>query len=131
MVKDGSTIILGGLREEQKTASSKQLPFLGNIPFLGFMFRDRSNKTERTELLVLLTPTIITGDTLVTSDKRALGTEPGKGYEEYPAFTTQTELKEPQAPPEEKIKPYLEYSVFKEAKESKPTIKGEEQYEIK
>ncbi|MBU0503141.1 MAG: secretin N-terminal domain-containing protein [Candidatus Omnitrophota bacterium] len=66
MVKDGSTIVIGGLRKEQETSSSQQTPFLGSIPFLGNLFKVRSHDKDTTELLILLTPKIISGDYLVT-----------------------------------------------------------------
>jgi len=129
MVKDGSTIIIGGLRKEEKTANSEQFPVLGKIPFLSFFFRSSSNKTERTELLVMLTPHIISGDTLTTGDERTFGTKLGKEYKEYSPFIEQAEFKptkeipekkiEPKEAPEEEIKPYREYKTFKEEQEKK------------
>ncbi len=135
MVKDGATIIIGGLRKEEKTSSSEQLPFLGKIPLLGFLFRSGSNKTERTELLVMLTPHIISGDVLTTGDEREFGTKPGKEYKEYPSFTEKAEFKppkklpeqeiRPKEAPEEEIKPYREYPALNEKEEEGPKIKGD------
>ncbi len=67
LVKDGSTIIIGGLRKEQKVYTSRQVPFLGSIPFLGRFFSVKSDSKENTELLIVLTPKIITGEVLVSS----------------------------------------------------------------
>jgi type II secretory pathway component GspD/PulD (secretin) len=67
LVKDGSTVVIGGLRKESKVSSTQQTPFLGSIPFLGRLFKVKSNSTENTELLIILTPRIITGETLVSS----------------------------------------------------------------
>jgi type II secretory pathway component GspD/PulD (secretin) len=67
LVKDGSTVVIGGLRKEQKVSLTSQTPFLGSIPFLGSLFRVKSDSTENTELLIILTPRIITGETLVSS----------------------------------------------------------------
>jgi len=138
MVKDGATIIIGGLRKEEKTSSSEQVPILGKIPILGFLFRSGSNKTERTELLVMLTPHIVSGETLTTGDEREFGTKPGKEFKEYPSFTEEAEFKppkeapekkvEPKEAPEEEIKPYREYKPLKE-EEVKTTIKGGENNE--
>ena len=142
MIKDGATIILGGLRKEEKISSSEQVPILGKIPLLGFFFRSSANKTERTELLVMLTPHIVSGDTLTTGDEREFGTKPGKEYKEYPAFTEKPDFKPPQEipekvispkeAPEEEIKPYREYTTLKEEKEEselEPLIKGDESNE--
>lgn len=139
MVKDGSSIILGGLRKEEKTASSEGVPFLSKIPILGFFFKSSTNRTERTELLVMLTPYIVSGDALVTGDERDFGTKPGKEYKEYPAFTEQADFKpakeapveeiEPKEAPEQEIKPYREYPSFKEEEESEAIIEGDEDNE--
>ncbi|MDD5731193.1 MAG: secretin N-terminal domain-containing protein, partial [Candidatus Omnitrophica bacterium] len=51
MVKDGSTVIIGGLRKDQKVENIQQTPFLGSIPFLGKLFSYKTKSDERTELL--------------------------------------------------------------------------------
>ncbi len=66
IAKDGATIMIGGLGREEKTEDSKQVPFLGSIPLLGFFFRSSSQKVERVELMIILTPIIFEGDKLVT-----------------------------------------------------------------
>jgi type II secretory pathway component GspD/PulD (secretin) len=86
LVKDGSTVVIGGLRKEQKVSSTQQTPFLGSIPFLGGLFRVKSDSTETTELLIILTPRIITGETLVSSagvkNPGQMGFKGTKDYEE-------------------------------------------------
>ncbi len=111
MVKDGTTIVIGGLRKEEKTSSYEQLPWLGNIPLLGNLFKTGNGKKERTELLILLTPHIITGDKFTTGDDREFHHKPeGKEYEAYPSLTDQTDYKPPVAPLGENIKSYVEYT---------------------
>ncbi|MFH1678182.1 MAG: secretin N-terminal domain-containing protein [Candidatus Omnitrophota bacterium] len=66
MVKEKSTIIIGGLRKEQDTDTSSRVPFLSRIPFLGKLFSMSTKNKTRTELLIILTPTLISGDVLVT-----------------------------------------------------------------
>jgi len=140
MIKDNATIVIGGLRREDKTSSSDQVPILGKIPFLGFFFRSGSKKTERTELLVMLTPHIVSGDTVTTGDDRDFGIKPGKDYKDYPAFTEKADFQPPKeipekiinpkpAEPEDEIKAYRQYPALKEEKEYKPTIKGESENE--
>ncbi|MBI3602449.1 MAG: secretin and TonB N-terminal domain-containing protein [Candidatus Omnitrophica bacterium] len=125
MVKDGSTIIIGGLRKEEKASSSTGIPFLSKIPFIGLFFQSGSKKTERTELLVMLTPHIVTGDTLVTGDEREFGTKPGKEYQPYKPFLADTDLEPAQHVIEQKMKPYREYGDLKpQLKELAPVIKG-------
>lgn len=127
MIKDGSTIIIGGLRKEEKSLNSDHVPILGKIPFLGFFFRSRTDTTDRTELLVMLTPHIVSGDILTTGEEREFGVKPGKDYQEYSPFQTETDFKPAQAAPEDKIKPYRQYMTFKEEiDQAEPALKGEE-----
>ena len=59
MVKDGHTIVLGGLFKEETTLGRTQVPILGDIPFLGELFKKTADSSKRTELIVLITPHII------------------------------------------------------------------------
>ncbi|HEX7624438.1 MAG TPA: type II secretion system secretin GspD, partial [Anaeromyxobacteraceae bacterium] len=61
-VKNESTIVIGGLIQERKIESVHKTPLLGDIPVLGYLFRDRSTTTSRTNLLLFLTPYIIHGE---------------------------------------------------------------------
>ncbi|MCX5634422.1 MAG: hypothetical protein NTW55_01075, partial [Planctomycetota bacterium] len=60
IVKDGQTIVIGGLFRDKITSSKTQIPLLGDIPFVGAAFRGTTDSTERQEVIVLLTPHIIT-----------------------------------------------------------------------
>ena len=59
MVKDGQTIVIGGLFRDKITTSRKQIPLLGDLPLIGALFRSTSDSTIRQEVIVLLTPHII------------------------------------------------------------------------
>jgi len=59
MVRDGRTIVLGGLFKEKTTLGRSQVPVLGDLPLVGMLFRGTDDKSERVELIVLLTPHII------------------------------------------------------------------------
>ncbi len=84
MIKEGSTIIIGGLRKEQDVTSSKQTPLLGSIPVLGRLFSQKSKTKTRTELLIILTPKIISGDVLVaTTEGKGAGADALKPIKEY------------------------------------------------
>ncbi|MBU4333071.1 MAG: hypothetical protein KKD07_01370, partial [Candidatus Omnitrophica bacterium] len=48
MVKDGVTIVIGGLIKEEKIKTTKKVPFLGDIPFLGNAFKNESDKVSKT-----------------------------------------------------------------------------------
>ena len=62
MVKDGNTIVIGGLFREQTDRTRGQVPLLGSIPYLGALFRDQSDTTTRQEIIILLTPHVIKDD---------------------------------------------------------------------
>ncbi len=108
LVKDGSTIIIGGLRKEEEITSSEQVPFFGSIPIIGNIFKSSTQTTARTELLVMITPYIVSGDTLTTGDERDFVTV-GKEYKGYESFTKETDYKAPVGSPETRIKSYREY----------------------
>lgn len=59
MVRDGSTIVIGGLIEEQANQTQHRVPGLGALPIVGNLFKNKDNATTRTELIVLITPRII------------------------------------------------------------------------
>jgi general secretion pathway protein D len=58
-IKDGQTVALGGLIQESDTKSNGGIPFLQDIPYLGYLAKNINNTKERTELLVFLTPRVI------------------------------------------------------------------------
>ncbi len=63
VAKDGETILIAGLIEDKMERSDSRIPILGAIPILGFPFRGRTTTKVKTEIVVLLTPRIITGET--------------------------------------------------------------------
>jgi len=58
-VKDGETVVLGGMIQNQVTATTNKIPLLGDIPILGSLFKSKNKTQTKTELLVFLTPTVI------------------------------------------------------------------------
>ncbi len=62
MVKDGHTIVIGGLFRESTSTAKSQVPFLGNLPFAGALFRNQRDQTSREEIIILLTPHVIKDD---------------------------------------------------------------------
>ena len=62
VVKDGVTIIIGGMIEEKNVKNMTGWPLLCRIPLLGALFRNSETQTLNTELIVLLTPRIVKGD---------------------------------------------------------------------
>ena len=59
MVKDGRTIVIGGLFRESATVGRSQVPVLGSIPILGALFRRQNDATTREEIIILLTPHVV------------------------------------------------------------------------
>ncbi len=59
---DGQTVVLGGLITRSKSQAARKVPFLGDIPLVGRLFRYDYLRTIRTELLIIMTPHIITTD---------------------------------------------------------------------
>jgi type II secretory pathway component GspD/PulD (secretin) len=60
---DGQTVIIGGLMENSKADTITKIPFLGDIPLLGTLFRHTVKSTLQTELMIFLTPHIILAPT--------------------------------------------------------------------
>ncbi len=62
LVRDGRTILIGGLFREVATATRGQVPLLGNLPVAGALFRRTSDATVREEVIILLTVHIVKGE---------------------------------------------------------------------
>jgi len=61
-VTDGEAVALGGLIQERDTVGKTQVPILGDIPMLGTAFRTKSDAIDRTELLIIIRPTVVRDD---------------------------------------------------------------------
>jgi general secretion pathway protein D len=62
IVKNGSTIIIGGLIGETQSVAQSGVPILQDIPLLGGLFRSRSSSRQRTELAIFVTPHVVFND---------------------------------------------------------------------
>lgn len=60
LVNDGETTVIGGIYDAEKSEQSRGLPWFSKIPLLGWLFRTDSNTEVRRELLIFITPTVIT-----------------------------------------------------------------------
>ena len=58
-LRDGQSLILSGIIQERQQSSESKVPILGDIPILGALFRSRTNRNDRSEVIILLTPKII------------------------------------------------------------------------
>ncbi|WP_292361239.1 MULTISPECIES: type IV pilus secretin PilQ [unclassified Methylophaga] len=59
LVDNGETVVLGGIYEQTSTQSSTRVPFFGDLPYVGFLFKTDLNENRQRELLVFVTPKII------------------------------------------------------------------------
>ena len=58
-VKDGDTLILGGLIQETESVTHKKFPVLADLPVIGAFFQDQGTTKERSELILMITPRIL------------------------------------------------------------------------
>ena len=109
-VKDGTTILLGGLVREDKVKNTSGFPVLSRIPVLGVFFGSRADLKKKTEMIVFLTPHIIAGNE--NFDKKELqGSEAVKLLPEASAVSVSA-VKQEQMPHidiQEKLKGPKEY----------------------
>ncbi len=59
LVRNGETVVLGGIFQDSRTRNEDRVPYLSSIPGIGGLFRRRANETKKRELLVFVTPTIV------------------------------------------------------------------------
>ncbi len=66
-VHDGETIVIAGLFSDVDSETLTKVPFLGDIPFLGEVFRNRQKQSSKDEVVFLITPHLVTGGTRAAS----------------------------------------------------------------
>jgi MSHA type pilus biogenesis protein MshL len=71
-VADGQTVIIGGLMEDKDDDRVEKVPVLGDIPLLGGLFRKTTKTGRKSELVILLTPTVLIGDRVQQTAAEAL-----------------------------------------------------------
>ena len=59
LVENGGTVVIGGIYEEDERSDVTQVPFLGDLPVLGHLFKNRGTSSVRRELMVFITPRIV------------------------------------------------------------------------
>ena len=93
---DAQTVVIGGLMQNNKSSSDSKIPFLGDIPILGNLFKSKSNSNSKQELLIFLTPHIVPAPTQLASmvDKeRAFLTPKSYSEKELDRFLEQVPVK--------------------------------------
>ncbi len=63
LVENGGTVVIGGIFEQADRDEVVKVPFLGDIPYLGNLFKTRSKSSDKTELLIFLTPKVLSDKT--------------------------------------------------------------------
>ncbi len=72
LVKDGQTVVLGGLRKKDTTQNVYKVPLLGDLPLLGGLFKSETEETITSELVIFITPQIITQPVLSLDEQQVL-----------------------------------------------------------
>jgi general secretion pathway protein D len=85
-IYNGATIVMGGLITEERKSMEDKIPFLGDIPFLGRLFRSRSEWSNKRNLLIFVTARLVdprgrqitlgTGDDAGGADQQEVGVTP-------------------------------------------------------
>jgi general secretion pathway protein D len=59
MIDDGGIVVLGGLTEDNTTKGENRVPFLGNIPIIGYLFKTRNEQSTKNNLMIFIRPKIL------------------------------------------------------------------------
>jgi len=59
LIENGDTVVLGGIFQDENASKEEKVPWLGDIPGVGALFRRRANESKKRELLIFVTPTIV------------------------------------------------------------------------
>jgi len=106
LVKDGQTIVLGGLRKKETRQTTRKIPLLGDIPLLGLLFRSKGEEVINSELVVFITPKIVTeqiaAGTVLTESETGYLKRTGRTLELGHELLSASDLL---ATPEEKLRP--------------------------
>jgi type IV pilus assembly protein PilQ len=71
LVKDGQTVVLGGLRKKDVAQQTNKIPLLGDLPWVGAAFRFEGEDTATSEIIVFITPRIIESSVLTNTEQNA------------------------------------------------------------
>jgi type IV pilus assembly protein PilQ len=72
LIKDNETVVIGGLKKQDKVHETSKVPFLGDLPLLGELFRFHAESTVNSELIVFITPHVIVQPKLTDDEQRYL-----------------------------------------------------------
>ncbi len=103
-VKDGTTIIIGGLIKDTLVDHREKVPFLGDMPLIGKLFSAKGKSKEKTELVIFLTPHIIEGDKTTEEVQKYIADRDKKAEEMKIEEPKEPEIKLSKRVPEKKEK---------------------------
>jgi general secretion pathway protein D len=110
-VQSGQSILIGGLIGTLDDKRVRKVPFFGDIPVIGYLFRSNRNRQERRELLILLTPQVLTKSEIVKAkylDPREMTDEQLRNSrikDEIKRDEVQKQILDPVFPPDQKFEP--------------------------
>jgi type IV pilus assembly protein PilQ len=63
LVENGGTVVIGGIFEQEDHDDVSKVPWLGDVPYLGNLFKSRTKTSTKTEMLIFLTPKVVSDRT--------------------------------------------------------------------
>jgi len=90
-LRDGETVIIGGLIKDEERKNKIKVPILGDIPVVGNLFSSTDNETIKTDILMSITPNIVRAMELPDKDTQAFWSGTEEAYDTKPLFVSTTD----------------------------------------
>jgi len=87
-LRDGETVIIGGLIQDNERKTLTKIPLLGDIPIIGKLFSNTDNQTVKTDILMSITPNIVRNMELPDKDTQTFWSGTEENYDTQPLFVT-------------------------------------------
>ena len=71
-IKDGETLIIGGMLRDTETKQVQKIPILGDLPYIGAIFRSSNTEKSKEEMIIMITPRIITDNEDAVGEQETL-----------------------------------------------------------
>jgi general secretion pathway protein D len=94
-VRDGETVVIGGLIRDDDRTSINKLPWLGDLPVLGKLFATTQNETQKTDVLLTITPRVIRGLSAPEGGVQSFWSGTEEGYSTQPLFQPSEAVSQP------------------------------------
>ena len=69
-MENGGTVVLGGIYEHDERTQTTKVPWLGDIPYVGWLFKNQARINDKTELIIFITPRIVSERALASASTR-------------------------------------------------------------